>query len=522
MKFSQDLGARWKAMPVSRRITMLAIVVGTLVGGSMAWSRINQPTWAVLYSNLDDAQASAVLAKLDAKGISHKVDGNGTRISVPKQSLIQARLNLAADGVTGKTVPAGWSILDKEGLATSDLKQRVDYQRALEGELSITLMSMAAISSAAVHLTLPEKPIYAGSKADSVKPTASVLLGLRRPLAGDETDTVTNLVASAVENLTVGNFTVASTDGLILHAPGDVAGNGGVTSSKAFKATRDYEAARSAELSALAARLTQQPGAQVAVRAELDYAESTIETETVDPTKQVPTAVQADEETWTGSGGTAAGGTVGVDGGPLPGANGASTGTYSKKGSTTQYAGGRTVTKTVGAPGTIKKLSIAVVVPFDDTGNGPAVDEAAISRVIGAAAGIDTTRGDTIEVATVPATITPTTAVPTATTPVVPGGLPVPIVAGAGGGLFLLFLIFKLRGRKKKKKATAAALEALNQLQGNNDLAHGVPANWASNAPAGMAAARQETDSIRADLDRMANETPESLAALLSTWLSKS
>jgi len=521
MKFTQDLGARWKAMPVSRRITMLAIVLGTLVGGSMAWTRINQPTWAVLYSNLDDAQASSVLAKLDAKGISHKVDGNGTRISVPKQSLIQARLNLAADGVTGKTVPAGWSILDKEGLATSDLRQRVDYQRALEGELSSTLMSMAAVSSATVHLTLPEKPIYAGSKADSIKPTASVLLGLRRPLAGDETDTVTNLVASAVENLTVSNITVASTDGLILHAPGDVSSSGGVTSAKAFKATRDYEAARSAELSALAARLTQQPGAQVAVRAELDYAESTIETETVDPTKQVQTAKQTKSEEWTGSGGAAAGGTVGVDGGPVAGANGASSGTYKLQEETSQFTGGRSVTKTVGAPGTVKKLSIAVVVPFDDTGNGPAVDEAAIARVIGAAAGIDATRGDTIEVATVPATITPTTVAPTPT-PVVPGGLPVPVVAGAGGGLFVLFLIFKLRGRKKKKRATAAAKEALNQLQGNNDLAQGMPANWASNAPAGMAATRQETDSIRADLDRMANETPESLAALLSTWLSKS
>jgi flagellar M-ring protein FliF len=232
--------------------------------------------------------------------------------------------------------------------------------------------------------------------------------------------------------------------------------------------------------------------------------------------------VQSSSEKWTGSGGAAAGGTVGVDGGPTAGANGASTGTYQKDESTTQYAGGHTVTKTVGAPGTVKKLSIAVVVPFDDTGNGPAVDEAAISRVIGAAAGIDTTRGDTIEVATVPATITPTTVAATPT-PVVPGGLPVPVVGGAGGGLFVLFVIFKLRGRKKKKKATVAAREALNQLQQqSNDLSAGVPANWASNAPAGMAAARQETDSIRADLDRMANETPESLAALLSTWLSKS
>ena len=512
MKFTQQFMATWKRVPVRKRLGLAFVAVAVAIGASMAWTRLNAPTWVVLYGNVDDAQASAVLAKLDAKGIQHQMGGNGTRVLVPQTDLVTARLALAADGVGGKAMPEGWSIMDKEGLATSDMKQRVDYQRALEGEVAKTLMGMDAVSSATVHLTLPEKPIYAGSSTDLAKPTASVVLDLKRPLVADETETVANLVAGAVEGLVVSNVTVASTDGSMLHAAGDTAAGGGtVTSTKALKATQEFESSLSTRLTSLARQLTQRADASVVVRAELSFDETSTETESVDPTKQAPQADHTFSETWTGTGSTA-GGTVGVDGGPLPTTAGSSNGTYKKEEKTTTYAGGRSVTKTVQTPGSVKRMSVAVVVPYDATAGDPTFDPADVSRVVGAAAAIDATRGDTIEVATVAAGPVPTTVAPaTTTTPVASGASPV-VLGGGGGGLFLVFLVFLMRRRKRKKAAAVSAGAAGPGADGT-----GVPPAYAMPAEPTNA----DAASIKADLDRMANETPESLAALLSSWLTK-
>ena len=519
MKFLQQFLATWKRVPIGKRIGLLTFTVVAVVGASMAYSRVTAPTWAVLYGNVDDAQASAVLAKLDAKGIQHQIAGNGTRIMVPQEQLVTARLALAADGINGRSMPEGWAILDKEGLATSDMKQRIDYQRALEGELARTLMGIDAVDTATVHLTLPEKPIYAGSTTDITKPTASVLLGLKRPLVADETDTITNLVAGAVEGLTVANVTVASADGTILHAAGDAASDSSVSTSKALKAAQEFDSAQSARLTILARQLTQRPDASVVVKAELNLDATSTETETVDPTKQVPSASHEATENWTGTG-SPTGGTVGVDGGPLPNATG-SNGTYSKSDKTVTYEGGKSVIKTTQTPGSVKRMSVAVVVPYDATAGDSTVDPADVSRVVGAAAALDLKRGDTIEVATVAAGPVPTTvATPTTTTPV-PAGLPVTVLAGVGGGIFL-FMLFLLTRRRKRSRKRGAAAPAGPALDAGDTMAlPAVFANAMADNRSDQQSGKAETASIRADLDRMANETPESLAALLSSWLTK-
>lgn len=521
MKFPQQLLAFWKKVPVGKRVLLVTMAVAVVIGGSMAYTRVTTPTYSVLYANVDDAQASSVLAKLDAKGIAHKMEGNGTRILVPADQLVAARIEMAAQGIGDRTMPAGWSLLDNQGLATSDARQKIDFQRALEGELAKTLMAMDAIDTAQVHLTLPEQPIYAGAASQNAVPsTASVVLALKRPLSADEVETVANLVASSVQGLTVNNITVASTDGTLLHAPGDNPGAGGtLTTSKAMKATQEFETAQSDRLTALARQLTLRPDASVVVRAELNFDETQVENETVDPTKQVPAAEHTLNETWTGTG-SPTGGTVGVDGGPLPGgANG--NGTYNKDEKTTTYEGGKTVIKTVQTPGSVKRLSVAVVVPFDENSAvDPTTLSADVSSLIGAAAGLDAARGDTIKVATVSAGAVPTTTTVAPTVTPVTSGLPIPVLAGVGGGIFL-FMVVLLMKRKKSKKSKKVGKGATKD-DDEQTVLESLPAmNWTPDAKANAEQHKAETASIRADLDRMANETPESLAALLSSWLTK-
>ena len=114
--------------------------------------------WAVLYANVDDTTASDVLAGLDAHGIPYQVDGNGTRILVPRRQLATTRVTLAGEGITAQPVPQGFDeIFANQGLASSDFEQRVNYERALEGELARTLLAMEPVAGAHVQLSIPEQ-----------------------------------------------------------------------------------------------------------------------------------------------------------------------------------------------------------------------------------------------------------------------------------------------------------------------------------------------------------------------------
>jgi flagellar M-ring protein FliF len=523
MKRTADIVSKFTAIPPARRMGILVTATVVLVAGFFVYRTVNQTDWAVLYANLDDTSASTVLAALDGKSVAYKLEANGTRVLVPREQLVTTRLALASEGKGGLAVPKGWELMDGQGLATSDFAQRVNYQRALEGELARTLMAMDPVSSATVHLTLPDKPVYAGSNAaNATAPTASVLLKLNRPLNDGDVDTITNLVASSVGDLTPAAVTVASTDGTILHAPGGGT-SGYVGSTTGLKATRDYESALSSELTALARSMTGQLGAQAVVRAELDLSQTTVESETIDPAKRVPTAESTDTEDWTGTGANATG-AVGVDGGPVASAD--SNGTYTKSNATKTYTGDRVVTKTITPPGAVKKLSVAVVVPVAATADASAAafDTTAISEAMSAAAGLDTARGDTIAVTTVAAVAVTPADTSTGTT-----GLPaeaakksltIPIAAGAGAFVIMMFLVMRRKKSHAAPVATAGSTKAKKSKKKG-----GLPdsdALTALLAASSSGASEMAMEDIRSDLARLANESPESLATLLSSWLAKS
>jgi flagellar M-ring protein FliF len=524
MKHAADgLTSKISAIPAGRRLGIVVTAVIVLVAGFFAYKTVSQPDWAVLYANLDDSSASTVLAALDGKSIAYKLEANGTRVLVARDQLVTTRLALASEGKGGQAVPKGWELMDGQGLATSDFAQRVNYQRALEGELARTLMAMDPVDSATVHLTLPDKPVYAGStNGNATSPTASVLVKMNRPLNDGEVDTITNLVASSVVDLTPAAVTVASTDGAILHAAGD-GSSATIGSGTGLKATRNYEAALSTELTALVRTMTGQSDAQAVVRAELDLSQTTVESETIDPTKRVATAESSDKEDWTGTGANATG-AVGVDGGPIAAAD--SNGTYTKTNETKTWTGDRIVTKTITPPGAVKKLSVAVVVPVAPStdASAPPLDTAAISAAMAAAAGLDTSRGDTIAVTTVTAAVAAADTGTAATeAPVVAAkkSLTIPIAAGAVAFVVMLFFVMK---RKKSRSTTTSApvesgKESKKAKKGTLPDSAALAALLAASSTGASEAAMED---IRSDLARLANESPESLATLLSTWLAKS
>ena len=114
-----------------------------------------QPTWTPLFSNLSGTDTSAVVDQLKSQGVSYQLTNGGATVLVPEAQVYDLRVSLA-----GKNLPAGdsggWSLLDQQGMTSTDFQQNVAYQRALEGELGKTLQAMSGVQNAIVHLAIPK------------------------------------------------------------------------------------------------------------------------------------------------------------------------------------------------------------------------------------------------------------------------------------------------------------------------------------------------------------------------------
>jgi flagellar M-ring protein FliF len=169
-----------------------------------------RPDWRVLYAGLDARDAREIASSLTAAGLPFDVSADGATIRVPIESLDKARLTTTAKGGP-KSGRMGFELFDKPNWIGSEFDEKVNYQRALEGELEHTIDSMGAVESSRVHLTMPHDSLFTDQQREA---KASVVLKLRhRSLSDDEADSVRNLVASAVDNLNANNVILADADG---------------------------------------------------------------------------------------------------------------------------------------------------------------------------------------------------------------------------------------------------------------------------------------------------------------------
>src|SRR3954470_5220086 len=218
-------------------ITALA-VVGLLAGGMMISSWASKPTYTPLFSNLAASDAAAVTQKLTSSKVPYKLADGGQTVMVPQNQVYQQRIDLSASGLpTGGT--QGYSLLDKQGITTSEFRQRVDYQRALEGELSKTISVIEGVSAATVHLVIPPDDVFAN---DTSKPSAAVLIQNvpGKTTGPGQVQAIVHLVSSSIEGLDPDAVTVADAKGTVLSAPG----SGGLDASMSdarTQQTRTYE-----------------------------------------------------------------------------------------------------------------------------------------------------------------------------------------------------------------------------------------------------------------------------------------
>ncbi|HDQ25939.1 MAG TPA: flagellar M-ring protein FliF [bacterium] len=193
----------WVALP-------LIIITGLIVLG--LW--ITQPNYSPLFSNLSSEDAGAIVARLKDAKIPHRITDGGNAILVPSRYVYDTRLQMATAGLP-KGGGVGFEIFDKTNLGVTDFTQRVNYVRALEGELNRTISKIDSVMEAKVHLVIPKKELYEERQLD---PTASVLLKMKPDmrLDYDQVKAIIHLVSSGVEALNPVNVTVVDTRGTVL------------------------------------------------------------------------------------------------------------------------------------------------------------------------------------------------------------------------------------------------------------------------------------------------------------------
>jgi flagellar M-ring protein FliF len=201
----------------SRQIKLLAAVfAGLFLVLALGYYFFIRTEYAVLYSGLRPADASAIVAELDSKGVAYQLKDQGTTIMVPKGESDSVRLAIVRSDAPLKG-SSGFELFNKSDMGLTDFAQKINYQRALQGELARTIMMMDGIENARVHLTIPERTLFRGNRSE---PKAAVTLTLQRGKAVDEARVagIQRLVAAAVPDLKLPDVVVLDELGRIISA----------------------------------------------------------------------------------------------------------------------------------------------------------------------------------------------------------------------------------------------------------------------------------------------------------------
>ncbi|MEW6658357.1 MAG: flagellar basal-body MS-ring/collar protein FliF [Thermodesulfobacteriota bacterium] len=471
-RFLLDLTQRYQALPAMQRL----VVVAALAAGILAvafWGFLGTSSeYGVLFSNLAQDDAAAIAGKLKGKKVNYRLEAGGGTILVPKADVYEMRLYLASEGMP-RGGGVGFEIFDRQGLGTTDFVQRLNYQRALQGELARTICGMPGVEEARVHIVTPKESLFV---EEQKKASAAVAVKLRRgrTLSPAQVDGIINLVSSAVPDLHANQVTVVDLDGRILSKPQDSLTPGGLSTTQ-MTFQRQAEESLERKVQTLFDQILGSRKSIVRVSADLDFQKIDTREESFTPNKEL---IRSEQKTMERS-------TRGVDSGGNPDKNmELSRGTITapppgkgpppltppvaaappkSSGSERQselrnYEINRVLRQVVDQPGKIKRLSVAVVVDGTYKGKGNAFSPRTpeemrqYASLAKKAIGFSVDRGDQFEISSAPLALQ------------TPEGV---VAAGSGGswrdtvmdslkiGIMVLLALAALMFLLKKRPATA-------------------------------------------------------------------
>jgi flagellar M-ring protein FliF len=402
-----------KLTPI-QKITLGAVLLTVIAGGLVLSRSSDSVPMTALYTDLDAADAASVVDSLAGRGVQYDLADGGKTVMVPKTEVYDLRVALAGEGLPSSN--DGYALLDNQGITTSEFRQRVDYQRALEGELAKTLTALDGVQSASVRLALPDESLFVDEPAS---PSAAVLVVPQGVggITSNEVEAIMHLVASSVKDMKPEDVSIVDSEGNVLSVGGGSTSGGmaaGGTNDRT-KATAAYEADMQASILAMLSKALGSNKVGVTVTAELDLDQTQQTSEdygTLNPDGDelpyvIANSASREEYGADAEGATGETGILGPDGALTADDITVDDGTgtpvaasgYVKEEADTQYAIDRVVEQRTIVPGTVNKVSVAIVVD-EATVTPEQIDQ--IDTLVKAAIGYTEERGDKVEVEALP------------------------------------------------------------------------------------------------------------------------
>lgn len=346
----------------------LALLVAATVA---AFWWLLTPRQQLLFGGLRQNDAAEIVQSLNEWKVPHSIVDGGSAITVPEDAVYQTRMRLVSAGVP-RGGHVGFELFDDSDFGVTEFAQRVNYQRALQGEIERTIAALPGVQTARVHLTIRRPGLFVGEKEAS---KASVALTLKpgEALSRQQIHGVRSLVAAAVEGLSVQNVAVLDSDGALLAATGGDAGAVADLDGRHEEEARLEERIR-ARVAGLLGQVLRNEEFRVSVDATLNY-------DAVREISERPLAQGDDGNGLLLRRRVNSAGSNGVEG-------------RSQNNEESEYLHGTAREEIARAPGRIERLSVAVILP-------PDLDEQEVARIhslVAAAAGVDVERGDRLEV----------------------------------------------------------------------------------------------------------------------------
>ena len=429
------LTGRLAAMPVRGKLSLgigIAALAGVVLAMTM-WS--SHGDYKVLYANLADKDGGAVIAQLAQMNVPYRMSEGGGAILVPAAQVHDLRLKMATAGLP-KGAVSGYELMDSARFGQTQFQERLTFQRGLEGELTRSIGSLAAVQSARVHLALPNQN---GFFREQQKPSASVLLTLHpgRTLERAQIAGIVHLVSSSVPEMSPKAVSILDQSGALLTTGGESAQAG--LDAQQLQYVNQIESGYTKRIRELLEPIVGADNLRATVTADVDFSQTEATSEEFKPNQGTEASIairsQQTSEQGAGSGGALPSGVPGAASNqppvaataPLTGASQplqgapsatASVGANGRREAVTNYEVDKTVRVTKNASGNVKRLNAAVVVNnrtvVDAKGKSTQVPLGAeeiekLSTLVRETIGFNKERGDSVKVINAPFKVEPVT-----------------------------------------------------------------------------------------------------------------
>jgi flagellar M-ring protein FliF len=405
----------YAALSVNQRMGLAAavVLVGIVFPMLIRWHR--ESDFKPLFTGMAPDDAGAIVAKLKETGTAYRLAENGTSVLVPSEKVDEVRLELAGAGLP-KTGRIGFELFDKTNISLTDFGERVNYRRAVEGELEKTIKSINAIEDARVHVTFPKDSVFLDSR-EAAK--ASVLVHVRPGVRLEPQNVVAiaNLVASAVENLSPDAVSVVDMQGNLLSRVRKPSNDPSEAAENSLDYKHQVEKDLTSKVEATLEPLLGEGKFRVGVTADCDFSTSEQTDEVFDPTRSVMSTSQKTEDLSQGPTTSGVPGTpsnlprsqIRTQAGGAPGGN-----SVSRRTENQSFQTSRTVREVKTPRGIVRKISAALLIDQDVQWQGkgnqrkrifiPPTPEKlkAIHDLVAGVLGISTDRGDQLVIETLP------------------------------------------------------------------------------------------------------------------------